>query len=204
MSHSDICNTSYGRKKGRESNWQFDSQPQKVNNQPDPSVCKWSATHHWKALKESYKLASNLILIRGLSQELWVPKVPRVQPECRNPSFGLATKAKGLQRCGPRGSPGATSYTSGSVGKCEGVFLTLLGQFPLWEMESRRTPETSKSNLRAQNSMACVVLYIIGKLLERKCLNRLALFIWTSKTQIMDKRRAGSQTANLCRNPTLG
>jgi hypothetical protein len=121
MSHSDICNTSYGRKKGRESNWQFDSQPQKVKNQPDPSVCKWSATHHWKTLKESYKLASNLILIRGLSQELWAPKVPRVQPECRNPSFGLATKAKGLQRCGPRGSPGATSYTSGSVGKCEGV-----------------------------------------------------------------------------------
>jgi len=28
---------------------------------------------------------------------------------CRNPSFGLATKAKGLQGCGPRGSPGVTS-----------------------------------------------------------------------------------------------
>jgi len=25
--------------------------------------------------------------------------------QCRNPSFGLATKAKGLQGCGPRGSP---------------------------------------------------------------------------------------------------
>ncbi len=60
MSHLDICNTTYGWKKGRESNWQFDSQPLKVENQPDPRVCRWSATHHWKALKESYKFASAL------------------------------------------------------------------------------------------------------------------------------------------------
>jgi hypothetical protein len=44
-------------------------------------------------------------------------------PQCRNPSFGLATKAKGLQGCGPKGSPGVTSGTPGSVGKCEGVNL---------------------------------------------------------------------------------
>jgi hypothetical protein len=42
---------------------------------------------------------------------------------CRNPSFGLATKAKGLQGCGPRGSPGVTSETPGSVGECEGMSL---------------------------------------------------------------------------------
>jgi hypothetical protein len=29
MSHLDICNTSYGKKKGQESNWQFDSRPLK-------------------------------------------------------------------------------------------------------------------------------------------------------------------------------
>ncbi len=40
MSHSDIYNTSYGRKKGRESNWQFDSQPLKVRNRPNPGVCR--------------------------------------------------------------------------------------------------------------------------------------------------------------------
>jgi hypothetical protein len=55
MSHLDICSISYGRKKGRESNCQFDSQPLKVKNRPDLGVCRWSATHHWKALKESYK-----------------------------------------------------------------------------------------------------------------------------------------------------
>jgi hypothetical protein len=40
---------------------------------------------------------------------------------CRNPNFGLATKAKGLQGCGPRESLGATSHIPGSVRKCEGV-----------------------------------------------------------------------------------
>jgi hypothetical protein len=30
MGHLDICNTSYGKKKGREWNWQFDSRPQCV------------------------------------------------------------------------------------------------------------------------------------------------------------------------------
>jgi hypothetical protein len=40
MSHLDICSTSYGKKKGRESNWQFDSRPLKVKNRPDPNVCR--------------------------------------------------------------------------------------------------------------------------------------------------------------------
>jgi hypothetical protein len=40
---------------------------------------------------------------------------------CRNPSFGLVTKAKGLQGCESRESPGVTSHTPKSVGKCEGV-----------------------------------------------------------------------------------
>jgi len=79
MSHSDICSTSYGQKKGRESNWQFDSQPLKVGNWPDPGVCRWSATHRWKDLEESYKFALDLILIEGLSWELWAPKVSGVQ-----------------------------------------------------------------------------------------------------------------------------
>jgi hypothetical protein len=38
MGHLDICSTSYVRKKGRESNWQFDSRPLKVGNRPDPGV----------------------------------------------------------------------------------------------------------------------------------------------------------------------
>jgi hypothetical protein len=79
MSHLDIYSIGYGRKKGRESNWQFDSRPLKVRNRPDFRVCKWSVTHCWKAFKESYKFASNLVPIGSQSKKLWTPKVPRVQ-----------------------------------------------------------------------------------------------------------------------------
>jgi hypothetical protein len=79
MGHLDICSTSYGQKKGWESNWQFDSRPQKVGNRPDPGACRRSATHSWKVLEESYKFALDLVPIRGLSRELWLPKVPGVQ-----------------------------------------------------------------------------------------------------------------------------
>jgi len=68
MSHLDIYSTSYGKKKGRESNWQFDSRPLKVKNRPDLGVCKRSVAHCWKALKESYKFSSDLIPIGGLQR----------------------------------------------------------------------------------------------------------------------------------------
>jgi hypothetical protein len=38
IGHLDICRPSYGQKKGRESNWQFDSWPLKVENRPLPDV----------------------------------------------------------------------------------------------------------------------------------------------------------------------
>jgi hypothetical protein len=66
---------------GQESNWQFDSRPLKVRNRPDLGVCRWSVTHGWKTLEESYKFALDLIPIRGLSWELRTPKVLRVQTE---------------------------------------------------------------------------------------------------------------------------
>jgi hypothetical protein len=79
MGHLNIYSTNYGKKKGRESNWQFNSRPLKVGNWPDPGACRWSAIHHWKALKEKYKFASDLIPIEVLDKELWPCKVPRVQ-----------------------------------------------------------------------------------------------------------------------------
>jgi hypothetical protein len=74
-----ICNTSYGKKKGQESNWQFDFQSLKVGNRPDPDVCRWSATHCWKALDESYKFALDFIPIGGFNKELCPRKVAGVQ-----------------------------------------------------------------------------------------------------------------------------
>jgi len=78
MGHLDIYKTSYGKKKGRESNKQFDSLPLKVRNRPHPNACRWSATHRWKALEESYKFALDLIPIGGLSKKLWSCKVSGV------------------------------------------------------------------------------------------------------------------------------
>jgi len=79
MSHLDICSPSYGQKKGRESNWQFDSRPLKVGNRPESDVCRRSATWSWKSFKENYKISSDLIPIWGLNKKLWMPKVPEVQ-----------------------------------------------------------------------------------------------------------------------------
>jgi hypothetical protein len=44
IGNSNICNPSYGQKKGRESNWQFDSRPLKVGNRPLNDVALKSAT----------------------------------------------------------------------------------------------------------------------------------------------------------------
>jgi hypothetical protein len=70
MSHLDICNPSYGQKKGRESNWQFDFRPLKVGNRPLPDVYRWSVMGHWKALEESYNFGLDVTPIGGWSQEL--------------------------------------------------------------------------------------------------------------------------------------
>jgi hypothetical protein len=70
IGYSDICSPSYGQKKGRESNWQFDSRPLKVGNRPLPDVSLKSVTRRWKDLDQSY--------VRWLS----VPLLPNLQGDC--------------------------------------------------------------------------------------------------------------------------
>ncbi len=91
MTHLDTSYTSYGQKKGRESNWQFDSRPLKVGNRPDFLLWRWHATYHWKALNKKYNFALKLISIRGFHTKLWALKV------VGNPILGIS----GL----PLGSP---------------------------------------------------------------------------------------------------
>ncbi len=74
----DIENTSYGQKKGWESNWQFDSRPLKVRNRLDLLVYRWCATYGWKALDESYNFALDCISIGGLLEKLWGFEFARV------------------------------------------------------------------------------------------------------------------------------
>jgi hypothetical protein len=96
LAHLNIWNTSYGQKKGRESNCQFDSRPQRVGNRPFLDVRFGSATRRVKALDESYNFASDRIVIKGLLAKLWGSKVPGVP-------FGAIL---GL----PRKSPGKNSH----------------------------------------------------------------------------------------------
>jgi hypothetical protein len=93
IAHLDIWNTSYGQKKGRESNCQFDSRPQKVGNLLS---CRGRATYRWKALDESYNFALDCTSIGGLIAKLWGSKVARV------PTGGIL----GL----PLGSPGKNNH----------------------------------------------------------------------------------------------
>jgi hypothetical protein len=53
---------------------------------------------------------------------------------------------------------------------------TLSSELSLGELESQRTPKSSKSDYMGQNSLHWRVLYIIGKLLELRCLK------WVSMT----------------------
>jgi hypothetical protein len=78
MTHLDTFNISYGQKKGRESNCQFDFWPLKVRNCLDFLACRWIFTYLWKVFDEGNNVASDLISIKGLHTKLCAPKVARV------------------------------------------------------------------------------------------------------------------------------
>jgi len=87
----DVYSPSYGRKKGRESNWQFDSRPLKVGNRPLPNLRIESATRRWKDIDEGYNFGLDIIAIRLCSRELWASKVPGLQPGQFRDNFGIPT-----------------------------------------------------------------------------------------------------------------
>jgi len=91
ISHLDICSPSYGQKKGRESNWQFDSRPLKVGNRSLFNLRIESATRLWKDLDEGYNFGLDLVAIRLCSRELWASKVPGLQPGQFRDNFGIPT-----------------------------------------------------------------------------------------------------------------
>jgi hypothetical protein len=48
--------------------------------------------------------------------------------------------------------------------------FTLPSELPFWEFESRWTPESSEGDCKGQNLLHWKVIYIIEKILKRKCL----------------------------------
>ncbi len=102
----DICSPSYGQKKDRESNWQFDSWPLKVRNRHVFDVRSKSATWRWKDLDEGYKIGLDLVSIGGRDEELWLSKVPGLQPGHIRDNFGTPfreSREKEPFGCSPRG-----------------------------------------------------------------------------------------------------
>jgi hypothetical protein len=117
IAHLDISNTSYGQKKGRESNWQFDSRPLKVGNRCFFDIRFESATRRWKALEEGYNFASDRVAIGLCSREISASKVPGLQPGTNS---GL-----------PRGNPGKNGHLDGtSATSCRVYYKGEGGGFP--------------------------------------------------------------------------
>jgi hypothetical protein len=115
----------YGQKKSRESNWQFDSRPLKVENRPDFLTCRWHATYHWKT---GQGLQSKVISIKGLHIKLWGPKVARV------PTLGISKR--------PFGSPGTKCHLDvGLVKRHKVYYKGEGGDFPqVWVVVSLVSP----------------------------------------------------------------
>jgi hypothetical protein len=74
IAHLDIWCTSYGQKKGRESNCQFDSRPLKVGNRLLPEIRFESATWRWKDLNEGYNFGSDLLRLDSAVGSYELPK----------------------------------------------------------------------------------------------------------------------------------
>jgi hypothetical protein len=81
---------------------------------------------------------------------------------CRNPNFGLATKARACK-------VGGQERKLRNERKCGGMNPRTFKELPPWELESWWTPECLERDCKGQNSMDQGVIYIIRKLLKHKC-----------------------------------
>jgi hypothetical protein len=159
IAHLNTWNTSYGQKKGRESNWQFDSRPQKFKNQPNLLVFRRRVTYLWKALDEGYNFALDHILIEGLFAKLWGSKVAGV------PTWVIL----GL----PLRSPGTKNHLDvGSVANHRVYYKGEGGGFPqVWAVVSLVCP-------------CCMCLILAPKVLQL-CTNHVMLVlcrpVWVSE-----------------------
>jgi hypothetical protein len=117
------------QKKGSGIKLVVDSLPLKFGNRPHSSACRWSAIHHWKDLKDSYKFTLDLIPIRGLRKELWSRKILRVQT---GTVLGLLL-----------GNPETKSHSDvGVMERCKEYYMREGGGFPrVWVVVSLMSPK---------------------------------------------------------------
>jgi hypothetical protein len=117
IGHLDICSPSYGQKKGRESNWQFDSRPLKVGNRPLLDLRIESAIRRWKDLDEAYKFGCDQTLQSGVmsSQSPGTPP-GTITGQFRDSNLGVSGVPGGLGKSDIRARVPrrVTEYTIGS------------------------------------------------------------------------------------------
>jgi hypothetical protein len=119
---------------------------------------------------------------------------------CR-PRGSPGVKAKRPQRCGPKGNPGVTSHTPGNIKMCEGVWGSEHSHsqgnshFGRWSLRGR--PKLQRVILGVKTQWLVAFFISLESSWNLDVYNRLALLIQTFETQVMAKRRAKSQTANL-------
>jgi len=140
--------------------------------------------HYWRILVSMYG---------GMA---WIPfhlssKKGDIFTFCRNLNLGLTTKARACKGACQEGSPGVTFHAPWSVGECDGMSLTLPSELPLWELESWWIPKFSDNDCRYQNPFDWKLLYIIGKLLERRCLK------WVFMTHLGNYNKSYGQKKGL-------
>jgi hypothetical protein len=135
-----------------------------------------------------------------------------------NPSFGLATKAKGLQGCGPRErkprsqgkgiarvrakrKPGSHITYSRECKKCEGVWGSehshSQGNSHFGRWSPGGLPKFQRAIAGVKTQWLATFFISLESSWNVDVWNGLALLIWTSETQVMAKRRAGSQITSL-------
>ncbi len=88
----------------------------------------------------------------------------------RDPSLGLATKAKGCEVMGQEGDLGVTSHAPRSAKNVKERTLTLPSELPCWGLESQMDAQIFKMRLQGSKPIGLKIFYIIGKLLKLKCL----------------------------------
>jgi hypothetical protein len=153
MSHSDIGSTSYVRKKGRESKWQFDSWL-KVINRPDSLAYRQPARYHWKALDEGYNFALELIAIGGLHKKLCTLKVAEV----------LTVAISGL----PLGTPRTKNHLDvAPVEWCKVYYMGEGGGFPrVRAMVSQVNPEMPMAYPSTKGAPKCELTNLLVGLMQ--------------------------------------
>jgi len=81
---------------------------------------------------------------------------------CRNPNFGLATKARVCKGGGQDWARESHFMLMGMQKSVKEWTLTLPSELPFWKLESQWTSEFLEGDYRGQNSLDWKVLYIIG------------------------------------------